>query len=405
MPIQEQISSSLASDAAVRRAGSWRRRLVWLATLVILGGSAYLAMQRLVGRPPESGRTGGGKDPRSQPARVAVAELGNLDLYLQALGSAVAPASVTLRPQVEGQLVRVLFQEGQDVREGQLLAEIDPRPFQARLAQAEGGLARDRAMLANAKIDLARYRDLVAQDSASKQQLDTQQALVRQYEGSVKAGEGGLAAAQLDLAYTQIVAPLSGRIGLRGVDAGNWVRPSDSQALAQILQTQPMDVLLALPQDQLPRVRAALAGGAQPVVEALGRDQRQRLAEGRLTALDNQIDATTGTFKLKARFLNQDQALFPNQFVNIRLLIERLEGVVSVPLGAIQRSSRGTFVHALDADNRTKAQLVTLGPSNDQRVVIRDGLEPGARVVIEGLDRLKDGTRVEPLAPEAQPGS
>jgi len=283
-----------------------------------------------------------------------------------------------------------------------VLAEIDPRPFQAALDQAVGQLARDQALLANARLDQKRYKTLLAQDSISSQQVDTQDALVRQYEGTVKTDQGNVDNARLQLSYTRIVAPTSGRIGLRQVDPGNIVSTGDTNGIALITQIQPITVLYTIPEDNLPTVLRKLNAGEKLSVQAWDRQMRNQLAEGTLLTTDNQIDTTTGTVKLKAIFQNTDGMLFPNQFVNVRTRVDTMEDATVIPVAAIQRGQQGTFVYVVGDDSAVKVQVVTLGPTDGSRTVVLKGLEPGQRVVVDGADRLKEGMVVEAVDPAAR---
>jgi multidrug efflux system membrane fusion protein len=279
---------------------------------------------------------------------------------------------------------------------------IDPRPFQAALDQAVGTLQQNQAQLKNAQIDLARYKGLYAEDSIAKQTLDTQEALVRQYEGTLRTNQGQVDDAKLNLEFTQVRAPISGRVGLRQVDVGNLVTSGDTTPLVVITQVKPISVVFSLPQQQLGTVARQLSGSQPVPVEALDRNQNLTLASGVLKTLDNQIDTTTGTVKLKAVFENADQKLFPNQFVNVRLLAETLHGVLTIPANAVQRGNDGTYVYIADAGNKAKRQLVSLGTSENERVVITEGLKEGQRVVVEGTDRLRDGTLLHIVASDEQ---
>jgi multidrug efflux system membrane fusion protein len=293
--------------------------------------------------------------------------------------------------------MRVLFREGQLVRQGDALVEIDPRPFQAQLTQVEGQMARDNALLTNARIDLERYRTLLAQDSIAKQQLDTQEALVRQYEGTVKLDQGLLDNARLQLTYSRVTAPIPGRLGLRQIDEGNVVRAGDTNGLVVITQQQPITVVFTLPQDNLPVVMKRIKAGGRIAVEALDRDQNQKnqLAKGTLLTVDNQIDTTTGTVRLKAQFANAEGQLFPNQFVNVRTLIDVRRDVTTVPSAALQRGARGMFVYVVKDDRTVTLRDVKTGPTEADATVIESGVEPGELVVVDGMDRLREGAKVD----------
>lgn len=325
---------------------------------------------------------------------VAAARSGPLPRDLHALGTITPLARVVLRSQVDGQLQRLHYTEGQAVRRGQLLAEIDPRPYQAALAAAEGELARVEALLGNAEIDLRRYRQLARQEAVAGQQLDTAEAQVRSYAAQRQRLAAAVADARRLLALTRIVAPHDGRIGLRRVDAGNHVRAGDADGLATLVQTRPISALFTLAETRLDLLRQAQAGDGALQVQAWDADERRLLALGTLQALDNQIHAASGTVKLRALFENADEALFPNQFVNIRLALARQEDVLSIPTAAVQYGADGAFVFVIGDDQRATRRELTLGRANAGRVEVRSGLAAAERVVVEGVDRLHDGRDV-----------
>lgn len=343
------------------------------------------------------GRFAGAGGP--QPVAAATARTGDINIVQTALGTATALRTVTVRPRVDGQLKEVLFTEGQVVKENQTIAQIDPVPFQVALAQAEGALARDAAQLNNARLDLERYQKLLAQDSIAAQQVDQQAAAVRQFEGAVKVDQAQVDNAKLQLSYTNITAPIGGRLGLRLVDPGNMVRGSDANGIAVITQVDPISVVFTIPQDTLPRVLERLRTGDKPPVEAWDREQKNLLAKGSLITTDNQIDVATGTVKLKAQFPNGEARLFPNQFVNVRMVVDTRRGVVLVPSAAINRGAQGTVVYVVREDSTVTLRPVTTGPTEGQDTAIESGLRAGERVVIDGVDRIREGAKVEVTEP------
>lgn len=377
---------------------------LWLLLLVAAGALAYYYLMRpgeVAQAPQAPGRRQGFDPSRPMPVVAASAKTGDIDVYLRGLGSVTPIATVTVRTRVDGQLMRVLFQEGQIVRAGELLAEIDPRPFQTQLAQAEGQMARDQALLRNALIDLERYRVLFQQDSIAKQQLDTQEALVRQYEGTLKVDQAAIDTARLQLAYCRITAPVGGRLGLRQIDPGNIVRAGDANGLVVITQLQPITVVFTIPEDNVRAVMHKLRAREKLPVDAYDRADKMRLASGTLLTADNQIDPATGTVKLKAQFANGDYALFPNQFVNTRMLLEVKRGATSIPTAAVLRGSRGTFVYVVKSDDTVAVRPITLGPAQGENVAVEAGIEPGERVVVDGADKLREGAKVDTGARDA----
>jgi len=356
-------------------------------------------------------RKGGGdgaNGPSRGPLPVAIAPVRTADfnVYLNALGNVTPRSTVTVRPRVDGQLARVLFKEGQMVKAGDVLAEIDPKPFEVQVTQASGQMARDQAQLANAQIDLERYRTLLAQDSIAQQQVDTQAALVRQYQGTIEADRGAVDNAKLQLSYTKIKAPVGGRTGLRQVDAGNMVKQADTNGIVVITEIDPIDVVYAIAEDKLAAIRRRSRDGAAAMpVDAYDRDGRVKLASGKVLTIDNQIDPTTGTVKVKAEFPNPDAALFPQQFVNVRMLVDTLKGATVLPTAALQRGSVGAFVYRVNDDNTVSVKPVKLGPSEGETTVVESGVAPGERVVVDGLDKLKDGAQIEPIDRSAAPSA
>ena len=398
-----QVDAPHDSRPKATRRAHWR---VWLAVVLIVaiiaGGIAWVVLRAPANTPASKGR--GGFDPNARPMPVvaAPARKGNIDVYIDGLGTVTPRNMVVVRARVDGQLMSVAFREGQNVKAGDLLAQIDPRPFEVQLTQANGQMARDQAQLKNAQVDLERYRTLLTQDSISKQQVDTQEALVRQYQGAVQSDQGAIDNAKLQITYARITAPIGGRVGLRQVDPGNIVHASDSNGLVTITQVQPITVIYPVPEDNVPRIVKRMQGSQEVAVEAFDRSGKNKLATGRLLTIDNQIDTTTGTVKVKAEFPNQDAALFPNQFVNVRMAVETRQDVTLVPTAAIQRGAPGTFVFLVKQDQSVTVTPVKLGAVQGESTEVQSGLEPGNLVVVDGADKLRDGSKVELVDPNAR---
>jgi len=379
-----------------------KRGLIWVVILLLLAGVAAYAVWR-AGHPIAStdkgqggGGGGGGRNAPTGPVPVVVANVAraSVPVYLPGLGNVAAFYTVTVKSRVDGQLMKVDFNEGDVVKAGQVLAEIDPRPFQVQLDLAEGTLARDEALLANAKLDLERYKGAIATNAIPQQQLDTQTALVAQYQATIKQDTANVDNAKLQLTYAKVTAPISGVVGLRLVDPGNIVHASDSNGMIVITQLQPITVLFTIPEDNLPQVTQKLRAGVHLTVDAYNRDNSKKLASGMLTTLDNQIDSSTGTSKLKAVFDNTDNSLFPQQFVNIRLLVDTLSNQLVVPNVAVQNGQQGTFVYVVDDNSKVHLKPVQVGITTDKLSDILSGLNDGDRVVVDGTDRLIEGAQV-----------
>ncbi len=387
--------------------GTQKSRWLWLfGTLIIALAAIFFWRAQSAGdksgAPQASGqqKPGAGAGRRGMrgpapPVQAASATSESVPLYLTGLGTITAANTVTVRSRVDGQLIALHFQEGQQVKAGDLLAEIDPSQFKVALAQAQGQLAKDKATLANAQRDLARFQQLAKTSLVSRQELDTQQALVNESAGTIKADEAAVASAQLQLDWSRVRAPVEGRVGLKQVDIGNQISSGDTTGIVVLTQTHPIDLVFTLPESDIATIVQAQKAGKTLSVEAWDRTNKQKLSTGKLLSLDNQIDATTGTIKLKARFENLDDALFPNQFVNARMLVDTQHDAVVIPAAALQMGNDGHFVWVLNADNKVSKHLVTTGIQDSAKVVITGGLSVGDRVVTDGIDRLTEGATVE----------
>ena len=365
----------------------------WLGILMLLAAAAGAGwwFYPRADTPPATRR---GDGAAVMPVVAVPATMGDIDIALNALGTATSLATVTIKSQISGQLVRVAYQEGQMVNKGDLLAEIDSRPYELALTQTQGALERDQAMLQGAELDLKRYQDLIKTNAIPRQQLDQQSALVLQDRGLVMSDQAQIDTQKLNIAYCHVVAPVTGRVGLRLVDQGNYVTAGDGTGIAVITQLRPISVVFTVAEDNLPQIVKRIRAEATLPATAFDRSGATKLATGELKTLDNQIDTTTGTLKLRAEFANEDEILFPNQFVNIKLLVDVLHDTTIVPTSAIQRGAPGTFVYLANADNTVTVRPVTLGPTNGDRVAVQSGLAAGDLVVIDGADKLRNGARI-----------
>ncbi len=402
-------------QAELKPITSKRKTFIVIAVLMLVAVIAAVYHYKL---PPENienqstkheGKRGNGEGQRGKEAAdtaIAVAiditTQADFPVYLNGLGTVIPLRTVMVKARVDGQLMKVAFTEGQMVKEGDLLAEIDPRPYQALLMQAEGQLQRDEALLKNAQIDLVRYKTLLEQDSIAAQQMVTQEALINQDKGIIEIDRGLVANARLQLLYTRITSPITGRLGLRLVDQGNIVHASDANGLVVITQIQPISVIFTLPEDRIRSVMKKYRAGEVMPVEAFDRRGQSLLALGQLWAVDNQIDTTTGTVKLKGQFANDDNALFSNQFVNIKMHMDTLRGVTVMPTSAIQRGIMGTFVYVVQEDQTVTVRPITLGPVEGEKVAVEAGLKPGEQVVIDGADKLREGMKVKLITQESK---
>ena len=391
------VPETVDDQPALTRPGPRARRWPWLLAAAVIAAAALAAWYWFGHGSGDQAKSGGKGDAASRPIPVVAAPVrkGNIDVSIDALGTVIPRNVVVVRPRVDGQLLSVAFREGQTVKAGELLAQIDPRPFEVMLTQANGQMARDQAQLKNAQVDLERYQTLLAQDSISRQQVDTQAALVRQFQGAVESDKGAIDNAKLQLTYARITAPIGGRVGLRQVDPGNMVHASDSNGLVTITQVQPVTVVYPVPEDNVPRIVKRMQGTEPVAVDAFDRSGKTRLATGRLLTIDNQIDTATGTVKVKAEFPNTDGALFPNQFVNVRMVVETHEDTTLLPTAAIQRGAPGTFVFIVKQDKTVAVTPVQLGAVSGETTEVTRGLAPGTLVVVDGTDKLRDGSSVE----------
>lgn len=386
----EDLPAATTTDSEARsRTGLLRKVVLVVAALVALALVAWLLT-------PKDSKAPGGRFAGGGPMPVvgSAARTGQMPITLIGLGAVTPIATVTVQSQISGQIVKVLFKEGQTVKPGDPLFQIDSRPFQVALEQAQGQLARDKALLGNARTDLERYQTLFAQDSIAEQTLATQKSLVVQDEGTVKTDQAAVDAARLNLAYAHIVSPIDGRAGLQQVNLGNYVTPSQANGLVVIAQLKPITAVFSLPEDQIPPLLAQLHQGKRLPVTAWDRTHTNKLASGVLQSIDSTIDPSTGTLKMKASFANEEETLFPQQFVNIELLLNTLEGVVLVPQSAVQRGAPGTYVYVVNQDESVSLRKVSLGPGNATDIVVQEGLRAGETVVTDGADKLKEGVKV-----------
>ncbi|RZN32288.1 multidrug transporter subunit MdtA [Bradyrhizobium sp. Leo121] len=368
-----------------------RGRIGFAIAVILLLAAGIVWWTKPAGTPQE---TAGKRTALPMSVVAETVGKGDIGINLNGLGTVSSLATVTIRSQISGYLTRIAFKEGDEVKKGDLIAEIDSRPFEAALAQAKGQLARDQAMLKGAQVDLARYQGLAKQNAVPHQQLDTQIALVAQNEGTVEADRASVQAAEVNLRYCHILSPLDGRVGLRQVDQGNYVTPGDATGIVVITQLQPISVLFTLPEDQLQAIATRLREGAVLPAAAYDRSGTNKLASGALQTFDSQIDPTTGTIKLRAQFSNEARTLYPNQFVNVRLLLDTHKDVTTVSTAGIQRGTPGTFVYLVNGDSTVSVRPVKLGVTEGDRVEVQSGLSPGDRIVIDGADKLREGARI-----------
>jgi len=378
-----------------------------LLALAVLGYGGYRVRKGMVAPQATTAAQGANLRLPSVPVVAAKTRKGDIGVYYTGLGAVTPIYTVTIKSQISGYLMQVLYKEGQTVRKGDSLAEIDPRPYQVMLEQAQAGFARDEANLENAKVDLKRYQILTPLKAVPEQQLATQEATVKQDEGIVQTDQALIDIAKLDLVYCHITAPITGRVGLRLVDPGNYVTANDSTGLVVITQVEPITVIFTLPEDQLPAILAKMHAGARLKVEAYDREMKTKIAQGWLSTIDNQIDPETGTVKLRANFDNRDGALFPNQFVNARLLVEEKHEVTLVPTAAVQRNSQTTYVFLVKPDSTATVRQITIGTTEGYDSEVLSGLSPGDVIVMTGVDKLQEGSkvRVQMYDEKAQKGS
>jgi len=388
---QQPVSSEASENSApsVKRSKKW----LWLLAVVLLLGVAYLIARWQTHSSAASKRESGA--PQRVPVSIASARKGEMPVYLNGLGTVTPTNTVTVRSRIDGQLLSVNFQEGQFVKQGDLLAQIDPRTFQLQLDQAQGQLARDQAQLSNAKVDLQRYKTLSTDGVITQQQYDTQAASVRQFEGVITADQAQIDNAKLQISYCRITAPLSGRIGLRLVDVGNMIHATEANGLVVITQVQPIAVLFTIPEDNLSEVLKRVRAGEHLSVEAYDRSGQNKITDGRVLTVDNLIDQTTGTTRLKALFDNKDNTLYPNQFVNIRLLVEIKKNKIIIPAVAIQRGPQGMFVYLVSNDQTVDVRPVQVGTIEGVNASVEQGLSEGEQVVTDGVDKLRSGSKVQ----------
>ena len=397
----DQASSYQRATGAPRKR---RSKLWWLVGVAVIASIVWIIWSaKNQPAAPAGGRKGGDA---AMTVTTAVARSGDINLYLTGLGSVTPLATVIVHTRVAGQVMNIRFKEGQEVKAGDVLVEIDPRPYQVQLAQAQGQLDHDKALLDSARIDLERYTTLFSQDSIAKQQVDTQASLVKQYEAAIKTDQAAVDSARLNLTYSRVTAPVSGRVGLRQIDLGNVANPTDTNGVVIITQLKPITALFSLPEDNLQAVLAELRSGQQLKVDAYDRGQTTLLDSGSLLTFDNQIDPTTGSIKFKAQFANKDEKLFPQQFVNIRMLLAVKHGVTLVPSAAIQQGAAaiGAYVYLVNSDSTVSVRKVKVGAVEGDNTEIASGLAVGDKVVIDGVDKLRDGSKVK-LPSAAPPGA
>jgi multidrug efflux system membrane fusion protein len=384
---------------------AWRLVATCLLLLLIVAGIVWWTKQEGA---PDRARAGRNAAPMSIVPEAVTK--GDINININALGTVTSLATVTIRSQISGYLQKIIFTEGDEIKKGDLLAQIDPQPYEATLAQANGNLARDQALLKGAQVDLARYQGLAAQNAVPRQTLDTQVALVAQDQGTVEADKAAVKSAEVNLQYTHILSPLDGRVGLRQVDQGNYVTPGDTNGIVVITQLKPISVLFTVPEDNLQAISKRLQAGAVLPAAALDRSGAKKIADGTLQTFDSQIDPTTGTIKLRAQFPNETEALYPNQFVNVQLLLDTHKDVTIMPTAGVQRGVPGTFVYLVNADSTVSVRKIDLGVTDGDRVEVRSGLQPGDKIVIDGADKLRDGAKINvrteaDKAPAAGPGA